>query len=68
MENCKYKLTLSNGVTVYHNGFKLSQEQQDEINRVFSRCWDKLPKEKKIEINNKMIEKGVEEVQNMEVS
>ncbi|MEG0830468.1 MAG: hypothetical protein RSD88_07430 [Anaerovoracaceae bacterium] len=47
-------ITYDDGSHIYYNDNMGSSE---ELNRIFSRAWDSLPKEKQLEINNKIEEK-----------
>lgn len=49
----KNKMIHDNGGVTYYNEIKMT----DSLSRVMSRCWDSLPEEKKLEINEKYIEK-----------
>lgn len=46
----KNMVTYDDGSHVYYNDFGSTEE----LSRIFTRAWDSLPKEKQIEINNKM--------------
>lgn len=49
----KNKMIHDNGGVTYYNDIRMT----DGLSRVMSRCWDSLPDAKKMEINEKYIEK-----------
>ena len=53
IDGYKNKMIHDNGGVTYYNEIKMT----DSLSRVMSWCWDSLSEEKKIEINEKYIEK-----------
>lgn len=49
----KYREVYGNHV-IYHNGLVLSDYKRQRLNEVISRCWDSLPDETKIRINEEL--------------
>ena len=52
-ENYKNMTIYSDGSRIYFNDLR----PNEELNRVFSECWNSLPDEKKKEINKKISER-----------
>lgn len=41
-EDCEFMAVMSDGSRIYHHGLCPTEEQAYELNRVISRCWDKM--------------------------
>ncbi len=41
-EDCEFTVIMNDGSRIYHHGLNPTEEQGRELNRVISRCWDKM--------------------------